>query len=121
MIQRLLAILLIQWLLAGTVFAATSTASSGADAASGRTPETRFIQGLECLKQSDLGCAQLAAAGIPSQSPYAKVLTGNIAAAQGDFDTAFRLLLPLRVNSELSPKAIASLPTSLAIDRTRVV
>ena len=115
MIQRLLAILLIQWLLAGTVFAATSTASSGADAASGRTPETRFIQGLECLKQSDLGCAQLAAAGIPSQSPYAKVLTGNIAAAQGDFDTAFRLLLPLRVNSELSPKAIASLHTSLAI------
>lgn len=115
MIQRLLAILLIQWLLAGTVFAATSTASSGADAASGRTPETRFIQGLECLKQSDLGCAQLAAAGIPSQSPYAKVLAGNIAAAQGDFDTAFRLLLPLRVNSELSPKAIASLHTSLAI------
>lgn len=115
MIQRLLAILFMQWLLAGIAFAATSTTSSGAETASARTPEARFIQGLNCLKQSDLGCAQLAAAGIPSQSPYAKVLAGNIAAAQGDFDTTFRLLLPLRVNSELSPEAIASLHTSLAI------
>lgn len=115
MIQRLLAILFMQWLLAGIAFAATSTTSSGADTASARTPEARFIQGLDCLKQSDLGCAQLAAAGIPAQSPYAKVLAGNIAAAQGDFDSAFRFLLPLQVNSELSPEAIASLHTSLAI------
>lgn len=115
MIQRLLALLFIQWLLTGIAFAAATIPSSSIDTASGKTPEARFIQGLNCLKQSDLDCAQLAAASIPSQSPYAKVLAGNIAATQGNYDNAFRLLLPLQVNSELSPEATASLHTSLAL------
>jgi uncharacterized protein len=112
MIQRLLALLIIQWLLTGIAFAAP--ASDTARTTNSRTPETSFLKGLDCLRQSDLACAEVAAATIPSQSHYAKLLAGNIAVARGDFDTAFRLLLPLQANTELSAEAAASLHTSLA-------
>lgn len=112
MIQRLLALLITQWLLTGIAFAAP--ASDTTRTTNSRTPETSFLKGLDCLRQSDLACAEVAAATIPGQSPYAKLLSGNIAAARGDFDTAFRLLLPLQANMELSAEAAASLHTSLA-------
>jgi outer membrane PBP1 activator LpoA protein len=112
MIQRLLALLITQWLLTGIAFAAP--ASDTTRTTNSRTPETTFLKGLDCLKQSDLACAEVAAATIPGQSPYAKLLAGNIAAAKGDFDTAFRLLLPLQVNTGLSTEATASLHISLA-------
>ena len=113
MVQRLLALLIIQWLLTGIAVAAPADDSTPARTTSG-AQEDRFLQGLDCLRKSDLACAELAAANIPSQSPYTKLLAGNIAATKGDFDTAFRLLLPLQVNTELTPAAIASLHTSLA-------
>ncbi|HYD33063.1 MAG TPA: penicillin-binding protein activator, partial [Methylophilaceae bacterium] len=113
MIQRLLALLLIQWLLTGNAFAAP--ADPVARSTASRTPEGNFLKGLDCLKRADLACAEVAAAGIPSQSPYAKLLAGNIAAAKGDFDTVFRLLLPLQANKQLSPEANTSLHTSLAL------
>ena len=114
MVQRLLALLIIQWLLAGIAVAAPATGTSTAKTITSKTPEANFLKGLECLRQSDLACAELAAVGIPSQSPYAKLLAGNIATAKGDFDTALMLLLPLQVNAALSPRANASLHTSLA-------
>lgn len=73
------------------------------------------MEGQACLKKSDVTCAQLALAGIPSQSAYAKLLAGNIAVAQGDFDSAFRLLLPLQAEASLVPAANASLHASLAL------
>ncbi len=80
-----------------------------------KTPEANFLNGLACLKQSDSACAQLALIGIPSQSPYAKLLAGNIAMAEGDSDRAFRLLLPLQAEAGLLPQAYASLHASLAL------
>ena len=112
MVQRLLALLIIHWLLASIAFAAPTSDTAGPP--NSRTPEARFLKGLDCLKQSDLACAEVAAAPIPSQSPYAKLLAGNIAAARNDFDTALMLLLPLQVNTNLIPQANASLHTSLA-------
>ena len=80
-----------------------------------KTPQVRFLDGLACLKKSDTACAQLALAGIPSQSAYAKLLEGNIAVTQGDFDRAFRLLLPLQAEASLPAEANASLHASLAL------
>jgi len=94
--------------------AAPATSTTTARTITSKTPEANFLKGLDCLRQSDLACAELAAVSIPSQSPYAKLLAGNIAAAKGDFDSTFMLLLPLQVNTELSPRANASLHTSLA-------
>lgn len=80
-----------------------------------KTPEANFLNGLACLQQSDSACAQLVLIGIPSQSPYAKLLAGNIAMAAGDSDRAFRLLLPLQAEAGLLPQAYASLHASLAL------
>ncbi|WP_287112215.1 penicillin-binding protein activator [Methylobacillus sp.] len=79
------------------------------------TPEARFKEGMACLQAQDIACATLALNRIPSQSPYAKLLAGNLAAAQRDSDTALQLLLPLQVNSSLTREAAASLHASLAL------
>ncbi|HLD10392.1 MAG TPA: penicillin-binding protein activator, partial [Methylophilaceae bacterium] len=114
---------LLQWLITAGL-ALAEPASNSAIAASQlgkpitqikKTPEASFLNGLNCLKQSDTACAQLALTGIPSQSPYAKLLAGNIAVAVGDFDHAFRLLLPLQAETGLLPQANASLHASLAL------
>ena len=120
MVQRLIAFLLLQWLItAGLALAepASNSASQPGKPATRikKTPEASFLDGLNCLKQSDSACAQLALAGIPSQSPYAKLLAGNIAVSAGDFDHAFRLLLPLQAEAGLLPQANASLHRSLAL------
>ena len=78
-------------------------------------PEARFHEGMVCLQSKSLDCATLALNRIPSQSAYAKLLAGNIAAAQQDFDAAFRLLLPLKASTTLNNEAAASLHASLAL------
>ncbi|MCB5188598.1 penicillin-binding protein activator [Methylobacillus caricis] len=77
--------------------------------------ESHFHDGIICLQKTDAECAKLALNLIPSQSIYAKLLAGNIAAAEKDFDTAFRLLLPLKANPTLNAEAAASLHASLAV------
>jgi uncharacterized protein len=122
MVQRLIAFLLLQWLF--TAGLALAEPASNATTSKSATPlsvavkkplEASFLTGLSCLKQSDIACAQLALNGIPSLSPYAKLLAGNIAVAAGDFDTAFRLLLPLQAETGLLSQANASLHASLAL------
>ena len=54
-----------------------------------KNPETSFQEGQACLIKNDIACTKLIANIIPAQSPYAKLLSGNIAAAEGDFDRAF--------------------------------
>jgi outer membrane PBP1 activator LpoA protein len=120
MTQRLIALLIIQWLfIAGLATAAPANnspnSSSSGVAPVKKTAEANFLDGLACLKHSDTTCAQLALVGIPSQSPYAKLLAGNIATSEGDSDRAFRLLLPLQAEPGLLPQANASLHASLAL------
>jgi len=112
MIQRLLTLLFMcLWLNAGP--AAADTVATGSSLK--KTPETQFSLGMGCLKKQDIPCAQLALAGIPAMSPYAKVLSGNIAASQQDYDQALLMLLPLQANKSISAEASASLHTSLAL------
>jgi uncharacterized protein len=80
-----------------------------------KTVEMQFSDGLACLKKSDITCAQITVASIPSQSVYTKLLNAAIAAQQGDIDTVLRLLIPLQADSTLSPLASASLHLSLAL------
>lgn len=123
MVQRLVAFLLLLWLMtAGLALAEPASNSAPVASQPGKpvaqikkSPEASFLDGLSCLKQSDTTCAQLALTSIPSQSPYAKLLAGNIAVAAGDFDRAFRLLLPLQAETGLLPQANASLHASLAL------
>ena len=77
--------------------------------------EAYFATGINCLKQADRVCAQVAAANIPSQSAYSKIIKGLTAALDGDFDTTFRELLPLQADKTLTPQASASLHASLAL------
>lgn len=112
MIQRILALVFI--LLSGISHAESAGANAKAIAIK-KSPEASLQDGLTCLKRVDIPCAHLALATIPSQSPYAKLLSGNIAAAERDFDTVFRLLLPLQANNALVPPARASLHASLAL------
>jgi uncharacterized protein len=84
-----------------------------------KSPEKTFQDGLDCLRKSDSPCARLTLSRIPSQSPYAKILEGNIAASESDFDRTFWLLLPFATKSTqiktlLIPQAYASLHASLA-------
>lgn len=77
--------------------------------------EDYFSESYNCLKNNDKVCAQIAAANIPSQSPYTKLLNGIFATLDGDFDTTFRELIPLQTNKSLNPQANVSLHTSLAL------
>lgn len=111
MAQRLLAFLLLQFIFLTGLHAAEPANPQ----APKKAPEAMFVDGQACLDRADIPCAQLAQSRIPSQSAYAKLLNGNIAAAQGDFDQTFRLLLPLQAASMLSKPALASLHASLAL------
>src|SRR5687768_3149174 len=71
--------------------------------------EDTFLQGLKHLQQNNITQAQVTLTRLPSQSPYSKLLAGNIAAQQGDTDQAFLLLLPLQSNTQLIKPAVASL------------
>lgn len=75
--------------------------------------EETFLQGQRYLEQANVAQASVSLARLPSQSPYAKLLSGNIAAQQGNTDQAFLLLLPLQSNSQFIRPAAASLHASL--------
>lgn len=77
------------------------------------TAEAAFIQGQQYLEQGNTALAEVSLTRIPPASPYAKLLAGNIAAAKGDTDRAFLLLLPLQSNTSLINPAAASLHASL--------
>lgn len=76
--------------------------------------EQAFMQGQQYVEQADLGLAALSLTRIPPSSPYAKLLAGNIAAKNADFDRAFILLLPLQSKLDFNQTAIASLHASLS-------
>ena len=80
-----------------------------------KSTEDYFAESYQCLKKNDKPCAQIAAANVPSQSPFSKLLIGIFASLEGDFDTTFRELLPLQTNKTLNQQAIVSLHTSLAL------
>jgi len=80
-----------------------------------KSPEERYIAGLECLKKTDTPCAQVALAGINPASPYAKILEAQIAAGGQDYDSVLRLLIPLQAEESLLPAALASLHATLAL------
>ena len=70
-----------------------------------KSPEAYFSDGNTCLKQSDITCAKLALVGIPSSSPYAKLLQGSIAFAEQQVDKSLLLLLPLQAEKNLNAEA----------------
>ena len=72
------------------------------------------MQGQQYIEQADLELAALSLTRIPPNSPYAKLLAGNIAAKNAEFDRTFILLLPLQSNLDLNQTAIASLHASLS-------
>lgn len=76
--------------------------------------EAQFLAGEACLKQSNAACAMAALAKIPSSSPYAKLLQGEIAYSKQSLDQALQLLLPLQAESQLSSPAKISLHQHLA-------
>jgi uncharacterized protein len=80
-----------------------------------KTAEERYLDGLACLKTGDTGCASVTLAVINPAAPYAKLLRGQIAAANNDFDTPLRLLIPLQAEAGLLPQAYASLHSTLAL------
>lgn len=76
--------------------------------------EQRYLDGLACLETQDSACAQVELAFINPASSYAKLLQAAIAASSGDFETALRLLVPLKAENNLIPQAHASLHATLA-------
>ena len=78
------------------------------------SPEEAFLQGQHYLSQNNVPLAELSLTRIASNSPYAKLLAGNIASQKGDVDRTFLLLLPLQSNNSLLKPALASLHASLA-------
>lgn len=93
----------------------SNLAYAGPNAKTKKSTEDYFAESYHCLKINDKTCAQIAAANIPSQSPYSKLLNGIFASLEGDFDTTFRELLPLQSNKSLNSQASVSLHTSLAL------
>jgi outer membrane PBP1 activator LpoA protein len=119
MTQRFIAFLILCCTLApGTNAADTAPATPSKSSPASKafkSPEERYLAGLECLKKSDVPCAQVALAGINPASPYAKILEAQIAVGGQDYDTVLRLLIPLQAEENLLPAALASLHASLAL------
>lgn len=118
MTQRLLAFLILFYMLVPGAYAAETAASPARPAPIAKmqkSPEDRYLAGRECLNKTDIACAQVALAGISPTSPYAKILQAEIAAAQQDFDSVLRLLIPLQAETNLHPAALASLHATLAL------
>jgi outer membrane PBP1 activator LpoA protein len=113
MTQRLTAFLILGLLWVAGAYAAAPDLGGPLPPA-GRLPDERYMTGSACLARQDITCAQVALAGIPPTSAYAKVLEAQIASAQNDDDTVLRLLLPLQVETNIKPAALASLHATLA-------
>jgi outer membrane PBP1 activator LpoA protein len=78
------------------------------------SPEDAFLQGQQQLERADLAQAALSLSRITPNSPYAKLLAGNIAANNAEYERAFLLLVPLQSNLNFSKVATASLHASLS-------
>lgn len=104
-------LIIISTLCINTISWADNTTSS-ADNKTGA--EAVFLQGQKHLEQGNTALAEVSLARIPTTSPYAKLLAGNIAAKNGDMDKAFLLLLPLQSSNTFSNTAAASLHASLS-------
>lgn len=89
-------------------------ADENATVANKISAEEAFLEGQRYLEQANLPFAELSLTRIASNSPYAKLLAGNIAANNGEYDRAFLLLLPLQSNQTLIKTAVASLHASLS-------
>ncbi|NOT15378.1 MAG: hypothetical protein HOP21_07365 [Methylotenera sp.] len=79
-----------------------------------KSAQAHYSEGVLCLNQTDLACAKLALANIPSVSPYAKLLQAHIALSEQQTDEALRLLLPLQADSTLMTEAKVNLHQLLA-------
>lgn len=97
-----------------TSFAETKNAAETRGPETKMTAEAAFMQGQQYLEQGNIPLAEVSLTRVPPTSPYAKLLAGNIAAAKGDTDRAFLLLLPLQSNTSLTNPAAASLHASLS-------
>lgn len=93
---------------------ATKTAPADIKSQAKKSPETLFLEGTQCLQQSNIACATLALANIPSLSPYAKLLQGNIALYSQRVDESLSLLLPLQSEKNLIVEAKIGLHEHLA-------
>jgi len=119
MTQRLIAFLLLLLCLAPLTHAADAKKAASPPPAKvetkiTKTPEQHYLDGAACLNFSDTTCAQVELASLRPASAYAKLLQGQIAVANMDFNTALRLLIPLQGETSLLPQALASLHSSLA-------
>ena len=94
--------------------AVNKTPSAIAKLPAKKSPEAHFLDGSTCLKQSNITCAKLALANIPSVSPYAKLLQGSIALAEQQIDKSLLLLLPLQAEENLNTEAKIALHQYLA-------
>src|SRR5690242_18904309 len=97
-----------------TSFAETKNAAETRGPETKMTAEAAFMQGQQYLEQGNIPLAEVSLTRVPPTSPYAKLLVGNIAAAKGDTNRAFLLLLPLQSNTSLTNPAAASLHASLS-------
>ena len=97
------------------IFSNSNLAYAEQNSKNKKSIEDYFTESYNCLKNNDKTCAQIAAASIPSQSAYSKLLNGVFASLDGDFDTTFRELIPLQTNKSLNLLASVSLHTSLAL------
>lgn len=79
-----------------------------------KTPDVYFFDGNTCLIKSDIACAKLALANIPSLSPYAKLLQGTIALHEQRIDDALQSLLPLQSENSLTIESKIYLHENLA-------
>lgn len=76
--------------------------------------EAQLLVGETCLKQANTACAMTALAKIPSNSPYAKLLQGEIAYYNQALDQTLQLLLPLQAEAHFTSGAKISLHQHLA-------
>ncbi|PPC96706.1 MAG: hypothetical protein CTY35_08195 [Methylotenera sp.] len=76
--------------------------------------EAQLLVGETCLKQTNTACAMTALAKIPSNSPYAKLLQGEIAYYNQALDQTLQLLLPLQAEAHFTSGAKISLHQHLA-------
>jgi uncharacterized protein len=119
MAQRLITLLVLCCLLASGAAAVEVNKAPPATSQAALKPqksiEANFLQGVSCLEKSDAPCARIALANISPSSPYAKILEAMLSAEQQDFDTVFRLLIPLQAEKGLLPSAHASLHATMAL------
>ena len=104
---------IVQLTIFAIMFISTSCWSNGS-ADKPINAEEAFLQGQQYVEQSDLALAALSLTHIPPSSPYAKLLAGNIAVKNAEYDQAFLLLLPLQSMLNFNQTALASLHASLS-------